>query len=376
MGHDPAEPTPDWEHGAAGAAAPAGTGPAASSPPEPAHPHFSPNPPEAAKTTESASQSPPQPSESTEPTDGELFGANLEPVLQQACAGRLSPIRWFRTDWQRGGALTGAADYASDDGHAHPVVVKVPVPPRERYRLTELQGEFDVVPRVYAHGEQLNGYDLAWVVMEALPHGPLSPDWAGAEFDLLTEAAGRFYAATEAVIPPRDSSRMDRDWARLLELAQKQVRHGSVPEAGAWKQALKKAGRKLEDWLAQWQQRPIEQWCHGDLHLANAMTRSAPPAGPAVLLDLAQVRPGHWVEDAVYFEHLYWARPDRLGGRKLCKQIAKQRKALGLELDPHWAEYARIKRALLAMTTPARLDQDGDPRHLPAVLELLERHVK
>ena len=42
-----------------------------------------------------------------EPPTSALFGAQLEPVLHQACGGRLSPVRWFRTDWQHGGALTG-----------------------------------------------------------------------------------------------------------------------------------------------------------------------------------------------------------------------------------------------------------------------------
>jgi len=154
------------------------------------------------------------------------------------------------------------------------------------------------------------------------------------------------------------------------------VRSGAIPDAKAWKAALKKAGRKLDDWLQQWRQRPIDQWCHGDLHLANAMTREPPPAGPALLLDLAEVRPGHWVEDAVYFEHLYWAMPERLGGRKLVKQIAHQRKELGLPLDPDWAEHAKLKRALLAMATPARLNQDGSPAQLAAALDVLERYVR
>jgi hypothetical protein len=306
----------------------------------------------------------------------EPFGANLEPVLQKACDQRLSPINWFRTDWQRGGALTGYASYRTQAEEEHPVVVKLPVPPRERYWLTQLQGEHDVVPRVYAHGEALNGYDLAWIVMEALPHGPLSPQWDGAEFDLLVEATARFYAATECIAPAQDASAVDRDWHKLLELARRQVRNGAVADQSSWKTALKKAAKKLDSWLERWQQRPIEQWCHGDLHLANAMTRHAPPHGPALLLDLAQVRPGHWIEDAVYFEHLYWGQPERLNGRKLCKQLAHERKRLGLSLDSDWAELAQLKRALLAMATPARLNIEGSPPHLAAALHVLQRHVR
>jgi len=307
---------------------------------------------------------------------GEPFGASLEPVLRRACDDRLSAIRWFRTDWQRGGALTGYASYRADDGADHHVVVKMPVPPRERYWLARVQREPEVAPVVYAHGDQVGGYDLAWVVMEALPHGPLNPQWQGAEFDLLIDAASRFYAATRAVQPPDAADGLDRDWHKLLELAVQQVRNGAVSHPREWKEALKKAGRRLDGWLERWRARPIADWCHGDLHLANAMTRHPPPDGPALLLDLAQVRPGHWVEDAVYFEHLYWAWPERLAGRKLCKQLARARKGRGIRGDDGWAEFAQLKRALLAMAAPARLNVEGSERHVQAALAVLQRHVR
>ena len=52
---------------------------------------------------------------------------------------------------------------------------------------------------LYAHGEALGGYDMAWVVMERLPHGPLGAAWNGQQFDLLIEAAGRFYQAAQQI---------------------------------------------------------------------------------------------------------------------------------------------------------------------------------
>jgi len=124
------------------------------------------------------------------------FGAALEPVLLASCGGRLSAVSWFRTDWQRGGALTGYATFKDDDDTDHAVVVKLPVPPRERSWMVRLQDAGDVVPRVFAHGEALGGYDMAWVVMERLPHGPIGSAWGGAGFDLVTDAIGRFYAAS------------------------------------------------------------------------------------------------------------------------------------------------------------------------------------
>lgn len=307
------------------------------------------------------------------PAQAGPLGAALEPILQRACEGRLSRVTWFRTDWQRGGAATGYATFADNGDAPQPAVVKLPVPPRERQWLVRLQQAEDVAPRVYAHGESLNGYDLAWVVMERLPHGPLTVAWQGVEFDLVVDAIGRFYAAAASVPltgePPR------RNWQGLYERARQRVASRAVPEAQRWKNALKKANRSLDGWIDTWESRPINGWCHGDLHLANAMTRTAAPEGPAVLLDFAEVEPGHWLEDAIYFEHLYWGAKDRLAGRKLTKAIARRRRDLGLEVESDWADLAQVKRSLLATITPALLDAKGDACHVHAALEVLEREV-
>lgn len=306
---------------------------------------------------------------------GGPLGAALEPIVRRACGDRLSAVTWFRTDWQRGGAATGYATFSPDDPQdpPHDVVVKLPVPPRERRWLVHLQGHGGVAPRVFAHGEALNGYDLAWVVMERLPHGPLTSAWRGVEFDLVVDAIGSFYAAAAGV--PMTGTPAKRDWHGLFERARQHVASRAVPDVQRWKNALKKAHKKLEGWVAAWEGRPIDGWCHGDLHLANAMTRTPAPDGPAVLLDFAEVEPGHWLEDAVYFEHLYWAAKDRLGGRKLTKAIAHRRRDLGLAVDGDWAELANVKRALLAATTPAMLDAEGDTPHVRAALGVLERSV-
>ncbi|MEX0654758.1 MAG: aminoglycoside phosphotransferase family protein [Phycisphaeraceae bacterium] len=313
-----------------------------------------------------------QPAELPCSTSPGLFGTSLEPVLRHACQGKLSQVTWFRTDWQRGGAVTGYATYTDDQQQAHDVVVKLPVPPCERHWLTTLQPFGHVVPRVYAHGDVLGGYDLAWVVMERLPHGPLGPQWAGREFDLLAEAAGRFYAAARS-IPPTGQP-LARDWIHLCHRARETARDHRLPDAPRWRTALKKSQRKLKTWLEHWDNRPIDDWCHGDLHPGNAMVRE--PDGPALLFDFAHTRVGHWVEDAVYFEHLFWARRDRLAGRKLCKQIAQERKRHHLPVDSNWPELAQTKRALLAMSAPAQLHQEGDPHHLQAALGILEAAVR
>ena len=331
----------------------------------------------------------PQPNTAATPTDtpashraaevsGELaagsFGTLLEPVLRSVCDGRLSGVGWFRTDWQRGGAVTGYATYRDDAGVDRPVVVKMPVPPCELQWLKALQGFDDVVPTLYASGEMLGGYDMAWVVMERLSFGPLGSAWKGKEFELLIEAAGRFYQATSDF--PTNTRSDHRDWDGIFDHARKSVRDHALPETQRWTKALKKAHRKYRDWVGVWNDRPMEHWCHGDLHLGNAMTRSRPPDGPAVLFDLAKVCVSHWVQDGVYLEHLYWGRPGDLDGHKLCKELAHHRKKLGLPVDSGWSELAQAKRALLAMSVPAKLDLDGNAHHVHGALEVLENAVR
>ena len=298
------------------------------------------------------------------------FGAELEPVLRDACRDRLSRIHWFRTAWQRGGALTGHARWNAPD-HGGEVVVKLPVPPVELAWLLRLQDRDGLVPAVMAHGTTLHGYDMAWIVMERLPHGPIGTQWGGAEFDLLVDAAVRFHAATIETAPTWEGA-ADTDWQEVISHARRHLRRHQIRQSQRWQQALRKAERKLAGWLASWNARSRREWCHGDLHFANIMTRHAPPEGSGVLIDFARARPGHWVEDAVYFEHLFWSRREALGGRKPCSLVARRRKQVGLPVDENWPELALIRRVLLALTTPLTLAVHGHDAHVQAALEVLE----
>ncbi len=326
-----------------------------------------------------ASPSPVAASDHVEPSAAGIngpFGAQLAPVLLQQCGGRLSAINWFRTDWQRGGALTGYATWAGDEGEAYPVVVKMPVPPRERLwlvRLQETNGTGPIAPRIYAHGDSLGGYDLAWVVMERLAHGPLSAAWGTAAFELTIEAIARFYHVAGTHEPT--GKPVERDWEEACKRARQVVRDHALPEKARWSSALKKANKKLKKWVKVWDQRPMTGHVHGDLHLGNALSRHPAPQGPALLIDFAHTRPGHWVEDAVYFEHLYWSNTELLGGHRIAAEIAKARKALGLAVDADWPRLAQVRRALFAMQSPLTLPADGGLAHLTAALSVLEREV-
>lgn len=310
---------------------------------------------------------------STSPGGDVPFGGALEPVLLEQCQGRLTPVTWFRTDWQRGGAATGYSAWTDEQGVSHPAVVKLPVTPGERQWLARLQDFDHIAPRLYAHGEQLGGYDIAWVVMERLVEGPLGAAWGGIEFDLLIESVGRFYAAASSFKPDRPA--LAKDWNAILKQARDNIRDKSLEHAQRWTNALKKAQKKLPKWIDTWSQRDTSGWCHGDLHLGNAMTRTPAPEGPALLFDYAETRPGHWLEDAVPFEQLYWSRRDRLDGRKLCSLIAKERKKHDLPVEPDWPQLASVKRALVALSTPAKLHIAGNAAHVQAALEVLEAEV-
>lgn len=59
----------------------------------------------------------------------------------------------------------------------------------------------------------------------------------------------------------------------------------------------------------------------------------------------------------------------------MVSQWAHERKKWGLHVDVDWPVLAATKRALLAMSTPAMLQADGDPHHVEAALQILEIEV-
>lgn len=316
---------------------------------------------------------PRSPSPAPLPDDTALspFGAALAPVLLDLCEGKLADLNWFRTDWQRGGALTGYATWTDEQGR-HDAVVKFPIPPKERRWLVQLSSD-DITPRVFAHGSELGGYDLAWVVMERLPHGPIGTAWGAQAYDLIAEAAANFYARAQLI--PMGDPPAPNDWAERLKRSKQSISKDTIAHSQRWSKALKAARKQLPAWLETWNARDTGFWCHGDLHPGNAMSRTPAPHGPAVLFDLACVRQGHWVEDAIYLEHLYWANPKSLHGSKPAKRIAQHLRDYGLTPGHNWPDLANIYRALLAMTAPANRHNNLGPGHTDAALNMLERLV-
>jgi hypothetical protein len=317
--------------------------------------------------------------------DGRSLGETLGPALIHHCNGRLRDLAWFRSSWQRGGAATGFAQWLGDDHRPHNVMVKVPVGPNEFRWTTELAEAAPgpgPTPRVLASGTTLGGYDLAWLIVERLDGHTLNHGWCRESLEDLLRSLARMQARAAAV-SPLSGRPPDPDWDALLRKAREIIRESSLPEAQHWKESEKHVRRVLPKLAAKWSARPIDSWCHGDLHPGNAMWRPDSPHqgtlngnGPAkdcVLIDLALVHPGSWVEDAVYLERQFWGRGEHLFGVHTVSTLAKYRRDLGLPTNGDYGALANLRRVLMAACSPLWLAGEGNPRYLHAALETIDR---
>ncbi len=304
-------------------------------------------------------------------SDQRALASSLEPALHKVLHGKLKPIHWFKADWQRGGAATGKSVYEDESG-THQVVIKLPIGPQELIWTRRLQESSEelVVPRLFASGSELGGYDLAWLVMECLPTGPLALRWHENHVQRIAAAAAKFYASAAAFKVNQDPKR--EPWEQLISDAQKSVKVNHIADHKRWAAALKTLKRRSQPLVEQWRARRADQWLHGDLHMANAMTRGEFTKGSVVLIDLAEVHVGHWLEDAVYLERQFWAIPERMKQARPVRAIATARRRLGLEVETQFGQLAMVRRALLAGSAPAFMKSEGPPRYLAACLIRLE----
>lgn len=318
----------------------------------------------------------------------ESLGVSLGPALHDARPDRLGDIEWFQSPWQRSGAATGFTSWRLPDGQVIEAIVKVPVSYSEYFWSTQL-GEVDhmwwespsclhlPVPRVLASGTELAGYDVAWLVLERVSGKPISSEMNAESLERLFEAAAKFHAMAGEIKSPSSGRReSELDWPRLLERAEEACRDNPIPEAEGWVEMIGRVRGLLPALLERWGARPIDTWCHGDLHPGNVMTRcsrSCPDDRCGVLIDLAMVRPGHWVEDALYIERLYWGREETLAGVDPLECLARQRRVLGLPVGDEDRVLADVRRVLMGATSPAFLRQENDPVYLSAALERLCR---
>ncbi|MCI0365868.1 MAG: aminoglycoside phosphotransferase family protein [Phycisphaerales bacterium] len=308
--------------------------------------------------------------------DSRTLAASLVPLVVDACQGRLGQITWFKADWQRGGAATARATFQNDEIADVAVVLKLPVVQRELLWMQRLNnakagapGEMPV-PQLFAGDETLGGYDLAWMVIERLPHGPLGLHWHDDHIPRVVDAAACFHAiAREYAI---DQVPTSEPWEQMIDEAATSLRVNNIAHQQRWLTAMKSLRHRLQQLVREWNNRSEDQWLHGDLHLANAMSRVSAESGPVCLIDLAEVHAGHWVEDAIYLERQFWARPERTKAHKPVRALAVARKKLGLPVESDYPRLAMIRRALLASTAPKFIKSEGHPAYLEACLGWLE----
>ena len=294
---------------------------------------------------------------------------SLEPDLRAACAGALGDLRWVRMDWQHGGALTGVSEFTDSSGKAHPVFVKFPVPGRELRWTRNLQTcrYPPVVPRLHASGASLGSHDIAWLVLEHVSGSPLGAKWVPGNLSDTARAAAYLHACAHEIAVDRPKRR--DDWENMLVRTKKALMDNQLPDHERWVRGVSCAESHWNAIVALWRSREPIGWVHGDLHLANAMRRAD---GSICLLDLAEVRPGHWLEDALYMERLSWSHPDRVATDDPVGTMNRARKDLGLDNGDRIKELAVARRLLLAATTPAFLAHEGSRVHLDACLLVLE----
>lgn len=320
----------------------------------------------------------------------ESLGVSLGPALHEACSDRLGDIQWFQSPWQKSGAATGFTSWRLPDGSVVGAIAKVPVGYREYFWSTRL-GEVDPmwwnsvscrhlpVPRVLASGTELAGYDIAWLVVERVSGKPVSGEMTADSLERMFAAAAKFHAMA-LEITPVDRSKADPppDWDKVLSRAHEACEVNHLEGAEEWMECIDRVRAILPRLLERWNGRPMDTWCHGDLHPGNAMTRcdaTCPEDRCGVLIDLALVHPGHWVEDALYLERLHWGRENLLCGIDPVEALARHRRALGLPADEGDHELADVRRILMGATSPAFLRQENDRTYLAAALGYLRRLI-
>lgn len=335
--------------------------------------------PQAPREAERHSEHQPSPalgkvSDAVSSSDTGILGDQLAPLLRRECNDRLGNITWFKADWQRGGARTGRSTFRDDAGVEYSVIVKIPVGPNELIWNRRLQpcdeDRYGVTARLFASGHELGAYDLAWLVMERFPQGPLLHLLRDDSVDLMADAAARFYRLSSRY--EIEGAGRKEDWHHLLDVARDNCRTNHISHSGHWTEVIRRVQKIVKRLADEWNLRACRDWCHGDLHLANAMSRSNRPEDPAMLIDLAEVHVGHWVEDAVYLERLFWPRREYILRHPPVKLIGRRREELGLKVESTCPRLADIRRVLLAATAPAFLRSEGNPRYLDACLGVLD----
>ena len=235
----------------------------------------------------------------------------------------------------------------SASGEAVPVIVKLGAGEREVNWATQLSRHApDVVPTVSAAGYALGGEPLPWLIMECCPHvfdhRWLREPWAHRAITTLLDAGVRFHVAAREIAPPVGPVDVWVDWISDL------VRRGVSSDVAAPGPAQRVVERLAFDW--EWVLSVCRvEFAHGDLHLGNAVWRTAPSAPDAIalLVDHAPY-PMPWALEAARCEAIYWGEWTRHPIHPTTvHEMAAQRAAHGLEV-PAPADVDRLAALCVA----------------------------
>lgn len=235
--------------------------------------------------------------------------------------------------------ITSAADELSHDWHSHlhftaratatgrSFVIKTGVTDGELYWTEQLARVApDGFPQLLAANSIPTTDDhnrIHFIVTENLPHRLIGSLWQGRQTDLLLDAAACFYQAT-LLVPARHLSLLS--WEDVSQWLTEGIARNPP---GDWRAVVSHAERDYA-WLLQTCPFVI---CHGDLHVGNALSRTAPPDGVALLIDINPVLQP-WVFDAAWIEACAWSDQEQRGIGYTIQGLAGRRRNLGLDVLP------------------------------------------
>ena len=245
-------------------------------------------------------------------------------------------------------------------------IIKADVDEAEIYWTTQLVGAApDLFPALLAADylpARPGSGRVGFIVWEKLPSTLIGPLWEGRQVDLMLDAAARFYQAARRVEPLHLAC---CSWDKMRRELEEGCRKNPP---GDWRRVLAYAEQD-QSWL--WENCPFEA-CHGDLHVGNALTRTAPPNGPGLLIDLNPVLQP-WLFDAAWVDVCQWQDQPRRGPEHTVQYLAERRRALGLDVPPAdvLEKAGRIALSWFAI-------RSWDPDHLefmPGFEKATESHV-
>jgi hypothetical protein len=281
-------------------------------------------------------------------------GANFFTAVWHAAAGSAA---------RGGGSATRLGD------HGLPVLVKIGGEAREQWWAEALGREApELLPTVYATGAALGGQELPWIVMERCPYG-IEWSWGMPVFTMLFDSGVRFQMVGRRVAPPVDA------WDVRTRMYDEQIRRGATFDQSPPGPAAAVVDRLERDW--KWALRACRvELCHGDLHPANAVYRTAPPdpATRTLLVDFApHALP--WVWEPAYCQVLYWPAGSRAGETAFARQMATVRRTCGLDVPPS-ADLDRLETLFLAWNAirfwPLLDDRRANPDYVATMRRWLE----